>query len=134
MFRCDDLFEGMIDTMYYNGSNPAEAVRLGKQWEEMVNQKKETDTVSSYTFEMLAKKALVKQIKERYQEDFIVDDISVVWMAHLLGDKKAIFVDNGKNQRLYEVTYNKARNEMYLDMYEKQVNMVVPSEAFEMPV
>lgn len=45
--------------MYYNGSNPAEVVRLTKQWEEMVNPKKETDIM-----EPLYKKEIREQLEE----------------------------------------------------------------------
>ena len=81
--------------------------------------------MSTYDFEVRAKKELIRLIEETYGEIFQIEDISVVWMAHLLRNKKAIFVDNGKNQRLYEVTYNSATNEMYVDMYEKRRNVAV---------
>ena len=40
-------------------------------------------------------------------------------------------MDNGKNQRLYEVTYNHERDEMYLDVYDKLENKVVKADEFE---
>lgn len=81
--------------------------------------------MSTYDFEVRAKKELIRLIEATYEEIFQIEDISVVWMAHLLRNKKAIFVDNGKNQRLYEVTYNSATNEMYVDLYEKRRNVAV---------
>lgn len=81
--------------------------------------------MSSYDFEVRAKKELMRLIEEEYGEVFRIEDISVVWMAHLLRNKKAVFVDNGKNQRLYEVTYNVATDEMYVDMYEKRRNVAI---------
>lgn len=81
--------------------------------------------MSTYDFEVRAKKELIRLIEATYGEIFQIEDISVVWMAHLLRNKKAIFVDNGKNQRLYEVTYNSATNEMYVDLYEKRRNVAV---------
>lgn len=81
--------------------------------------------MSSYDFEVRAKKELMRLIEEEYGEVFRIEDISVVWMANLLRNKKAVFVDNGKNQRLYEVTYNVATDEMYVDMYEKRRNVVI---------
>jgi len=87
--------------------------------------------MSTYKFEVAAKNAILKGIKEQYNEDFRIQDISVVWMAHLLNNKKGVFVDNGKNQRLYEVTYNKERDEMYLDMYEKQINKAISADEFD---
>ena len=81
--------------------------------------------MSSYDFEVKAKRELIRLIEETYGETFGIEDISVVWMAHLLRNKKGIFVDNGKNQRLYEVTYNSATNEMYVDLYEKRRNVAI---------
>ena len=81
--------------------------------------------MNSYDFEVKAKQELIRLIEETYGETFGIEDISVVWMAHLLRHKKGIFVDNGKNQRLYEVTYNSATNEMYVDLYEKRRNVVI---------
>ena len=81
--------------------------------------------MSSYDFEVKAKRELIQLIEETYVETFGIEDISVVWMAHLLRNKKGIFVDNGKNQRLYEVTYNSATNEMYVDLYEKRRNVAI---------
>lgn len=86
--------------------------------------------MSTYKFEVAAKNAIRKSIYEKYGEVYEIQDISVVWMAHLLGNKKGVFVDNGKNQRLYEATYNKERNEMYLDIYDKQENIVIPEDEF----
>lgn len=90
--------------------------------------------MSTYTFEVAAKNAIRKAIKETYGEEYGIQDISVVWMAHLLNNKKGVFVDNGKNLRLYEVTYNKERDEMYLDMYNKQRNVVIPADEFDTEV
>lgn len=87
--------------------------------------------MSTYKFEVAAKNAIIKGIKEQYNENYKIQDISVVWMAHLLNNKKGVFVDNGKNMRLYEVTYNKERDEMYLDMYEKRVNKPIPADEFD---
>ena len=81
--------------------------------------------MSSYDFEVKAKRELIRLIEETYGETFGIEDISVVWMAHLLRNKKGVFVDNGKNQRLYEVTYNSATNEMYVDLYEKRRNVAI---------
>ena len=87
--------------------------------------------MSTYKFEVAAKNAIIKAIKEKYGEDFTIQEISVVWMTHLLNNKKGVFVDNGKNQRLYEVTYNRERDEMYLDMYNKQENRVIKADEFD---
>lgn len=81
--------------------------------------------MSSYDFCVAAKNAIIKVAKEKYGEDYRIEDVQVVWMVHLLGFKKGIYIDSGDNQRIYEVTYNRDRNEMYVDAYEKQSNTVV---------
>ena len=81
--------------------------------------------MSTYDFEVRAKIELMRLINETYGETFRIEDISVVWMTHLLRNKNGVFVDNGKNQRLYEVTYNCATDEMYVDMYEKRKNVAI---------
>lgn len=80
--------------------------------------------MTSYEFEVAAKNAVVKSIKVLYDEDYNVNDISIVWFSHVLGNKKAIVIDNGKNSRIYEVTYNTSKGEMYCDTYEKKANTV----------
>lgn len=88
--------------------------------------------MTSYDFEKAAKEELISTIEEKYGEKFRIEDISMVWFAHILGNKKAILIDNGDNQRIYEVTYSLANDQMYVDVYEKQLNKAVrmysPSE------
>jgi hypothetical protein len=81
--------------------------------------------MTSYEFEVAAKNAVIKTIRQRYGEDYIIGDIQTVWFAHVLGYKKAIMIDNGPNLRLYEVTYNKHQNELYVDAYVKESNDLI---------
>lgn len=81
--------------------------------------------MTSYEFEVAAKNAIIFSVKDKYDESFNIEDISVVWMTHVMGFKKGVFIDNGQNNRLYEVTYNRDRDEMYVDMYVKDRNYVV---------
>lgn len=83
--------------------------------------------MTSYEFEVAAKNAVIKCIKEHHNERYAIEDINMVWFAHVLGNKKAILIDNGKNDRLYEVTYNVIRDELYVDEYGKLNNTVFPS-------
>ena len=80
--------------------------------------------MTTYEFEVAAKNAVISAVKERYGEDYKISDVQVVWMTHVLGHKKAILIDNGGNLRLYEVTYNRDRNELYVDLYNKEKNLV----------
>ena len=79
--------------------------------------------MTSYEFEVAAKNAVIKAVKEIYGDEYDISDIQMVWFAHVLGNKKAIMIDMGENLRLYEVTYNCVKNELYLDAYEKQENV-----------
>lgn len=91
--------------------------------EEVDEKRKE---MTSYEFEVAAKNAVIKCIKEHHGERYTIEDINMVWFAHVLGNKKAILIDNGKNDRLYEVTYNAAKDELYVDEYGKLNNTVIP--------
>lgn len=85
----------------------------------------------TYEFEVAAKNAVIDLIREQHEEEFEISDISVVYMVHVLGNKKCILIDNGENNRLYEVTYNAEKNEIYVDEYDKVVNHVVPASDFK---
>lgn len=78
--------------------------------------------MNSYDFCVAAKNAIIKVAKELYGEDYKIEDVQVVWMVHLLGFKKGIYTDS---VRIYEVTYNLDKDEMYVDAYEKRSNTVV---------
>ncbi len=73
-------------------------------------------------FEKLAKEKLCYLIFTEFGEDYEPYDINVIWLCHILGNKKGIFFDNGPISRIYEVTYNAAANEMYIDVYSKDLN------------
>lgn len=90
--------------------------------------------MTTYDFEVAAKNAILAVIDKEYEylrDDYdapyiyTIKDISVVWMTHVLGNKKGIFIDNGPNNIMYEVTYNETKKEMYVDAYEKTSNTVL---------
>lgn len=78
--------------------------------------------MTSSAFELAAKQAIIETVEDEYGERYAPDDIQTVWLCHVLGNKKGLFIDNGRNNRYYEVTYNAPLEEMYLDMYEKKEN------------
>ncbi len=78
--------------------------------------------MNSYEFEVAAKNAVIAVVQKKYGETYDITKIQMVWFAHVLGNKKAILIDNGMNMRMYEVTYNREKNELYVDVYEKQHN------------
>ena len=81
--------------------------------------------MTSYEFEVAAKNAVIERCLRAHEEEYKISDISVVWHSYILGYQKAILIDNGFNTRLFEVTYNSERDEMYIDEYLKTYNNVV---------
>ena len=79
--------------------------------------------MSSYEFEVAAKNAVIQVAQEKFGEKYDIRQIQMVWFAHVLGFKKAILIDSGENTRIYEVTYNRSKKELYVDAYEKRENV-----------
>lgn len=52
-------------------------------------------------------------------------DVFVVWNAYILGNIKALLSTTIPDGMYYEVTYNKAKNEIYFDAYKKFENRKV---------
>ncbi len=90
--------------------------------------------MNSYNFEVIAKNALIKHLEGAYNEILTIDELHLVWFSKNLQNYKAVIVDLRDNQRYYEVTYNGDKDEMYLDFYEKQMNIKVPSSDFNSKV
>ena len=81
--------------------------------------------MSSYEFEVAAKNAVKEVCLKYYGEVYGIKDIQMVWFSHILGFKKAILINNGPDLRIFEVTYNRDKNEMYVDSYSKTSNDVL---------
>ena len=47
----------------------------------------------------------------------------VVWNAYILGNMKALLSTTVEDGMYYEVTFNKAKNEIYLDAYKHAENI-----------
>lgn len=90
--------------------------------------------MTSYQFEVAAKNAVMDVIKKNHNEDFFISDLSFVWFARILGYMKAIVIDNGQNNRLFEVTYDADTRAMYVDEYDKQTNTVFTTDMIETEV
>ncbi len=52
-----------------------------------------------------------------------VFEVFVVWNAYILGNAKALLSTTLPDGMYYEVTYNKAKKEIYLDAYKKFENI-----------
>lgn len=73
------------------------------------------DIVRDYAFDHLDK------------SDGVVEfDVFVVWQCYILGNAKWLLSTTLKDGMYYEVTFNKAKNEYYLDVYKKFENRCIP--------
>ena len=75
--------------------------------------------MTTYEFEVAAKRAIIDTVEDEYGERFKIEDISTVWLCHIIGNKKGLFIDSGRNTRYYEVTWNAPVSELYVDIYQK---------------
>lgn len=73
----------------------------------------------------------IKNAKDMVSEDvgnLSSDGIQIVWYAWILGNQKALLTTPGNSDGLYfEVTFNKDKNEFYVDRYKKQSNVRIPN-------
>lgn len=90
--------------------------------------------MNSYNYEVICKNALIEQLKKLYNEDFKIEDLHLVWFSKILQNYKCVIIDLKANQRYYELTFNGDRNEIYIDIYQKEHNIVVANENFNSEV
>ena len=55
----------------------------------------------------------------------MIDDVHIVWFAYTLGNMKCLCKTALPDEMYYEVTYNKGKDEIYLDVYHKFCNTIV---------
>ena len=58
--------------------------------------------------------------KQQGVTDLTPDDVYVVWFCYILGGWKALVSTTVPDKLYCEVTYNKEKDEVYLDIYEKK--------------
>ena len=54
-------------------------------------------------------------------------NLFIVWSCYILGNRKYL-IGNGINHTYYEVTYNKEKNEWYIDEYTKVKNTLIKDD------
>ena len=87
---------------------------------------------SGYDFEIVCKNALIKILKEEYNEDLTIEDLDFVWYNYTLQNYKAVLINNhAVNGRICECTYQKDTNRVYVDIYQKQSNTIIQGENFD---
>ena len=67
--------------------------------------------MTSYEFEKAAKNAVIKVLNENIN----ISELDLVWFAHELGYKKCTIWGQPMGDRYAEVTYNRDKDEMYVD-------------------
>ncbi len=81
--------------------------------------------MTSYEFEKLAKNEVIKIMKEKYDIELSIEELDMVWFAHELGFKKCTLYAEKLGHYYPEVTYNRDKNELYVDIYLKQSNTLI---------
>jgi len=84
--------------------------------------------MTSYEYQVKAKNELIKILKEKYDETLTIEELHLVWFSKVLQNFKCIIIDLNDNQRMYECTYNGDKKEMYLDIYNKEHNILIKEE------
>lgn len=87
--------------------------------------------MTTYEFEKVAKNAVIKVMKEKHDIELTIEELQFVWFAHELGYKKCTLYAEKLGHYYPEVTYNLAKDELYVDVYLKQSNTRIPSEEFD---
>ena len=82
--------------------------------------------MTSYEFEKVAKNAVIQTLNENIS----IDQLDFVWFAHELGYKKCTIWEKPMGYRYAEVTYNRDKDEMYVDIYQKIINNKISSDEF----
>jgi hypothetical protein len=90
-----------------------------------------TEYESNADWQQLAKNIVFDWIynglgERKHNPSFSHDEVYVVWYCFILGGWKALVSTTLPDGRYYEVTYNKAKSEVYLDTYKKTHNQAIP--------
>ena len=87
--------------------------------------------MTSYEFEKAAKNAVIKVLSDDVNfMNITIDQLDLVWFAHELGYKKCTIWGKPMGTRYAEVTYNRDKDEMYVDIYQKITNQVIGKDEF----
>lgn len=76
----------------------------------------------------------IKNVDDAYNitlKDLEDVDIYQVWHCYILGNEKWLLSTTYPDGMYYEVTYNKTKDEWYLDAYQKVKNLKVSSDIID---
>ena len=82
--------------------------------------------MTSYDFEKAAKNAVIDVLGEAID----ISQLEMVWFASSLGYKKCTIWGEPMGNKYAEVTYNRDKDEMYVDIYQKIRNTKIQSSDF----
>lgn len=87
--------------------------------------KEEQKDMGNTEFTEKAKKLVREYIADHLDkaDEMPAFEVFVVWNAYILGNAKALLSTTLPDGMYYEVTYNKAKNEIYLDAYKHAENI-----------
>lgn len=105
--------------------SPCEKCGRDVKFEAIIKDKVITDIrskimMTSYEFEVAAKNAVIDVMRDQFNIEIPFDTLDFVWFAHELGYKKCTLFSYHMNGYYAEVTFNRDRNEVYVDIYEKK--------------
>lgn len=76
-------------------------------------------------FLKLCKKAIINFYKENTEHKIETKDIYEVWNCKTLQNNKALLSTNISDGMYFECTYNGDKQELYFDVYKKQLNKCI---------
>ena len=79
----------------------------------------------------LQKNAVIKIMKEQHGIELDITELEFVWFAHELGYKKCTLWAQKLGHFYPEVTYNRDKDELYVDVYLKQSNTRIEAKDFD---
>ena len=88
----------------------------------------------SLTFQERACLRVFEHIRTRLEKTdlhvtFSLDEVYVVWFTYVLGNWKALVSTTLPDGMYYEVTYDKVKEQTYIDSYKKWENVCIPDSA-----
>ncbi len=83
-----------------------------------------------------AKRVVLQLVKDRLDKsdpeiEFDLSNVFVVWFAKTLGNWKALLSTTLPDGRYYELTYNGAQSELYVDTYVKVDNVCLRADELD---
>lgn len=85
------------------------------------------------TFLEKAREVIVNYVTKECKGLMDPEDLQVVWMAHTMGDKKAVLFSPKAPGELWEITYDMRSKALYMDRYSKTHHSTVELDEEEPP-